>query len=396
MSLSSSEASYSYATTPPDAPPVRPLESVESQSATVPPDVDGDSEGDTARHIAGFVSGLNHSITGAMELEKIEGFSPEEMFSEVLQERPDEDLEAHFSVGTDTTTPDWRTVPTDWPKPWAFARALALAIVVFLGFRLCLTQFENLLLVPGMILTGAFAMPLALLVFFFEMNVLRNVSLYQLIKLVLLGGVLSLGLSLVGFHLTQLDSVLGAPAAGLIEETGKAAALLLIVFNLRYVWTLNGLLFGAAVGVGFAVFETAGYALVLGLPGLLQVQQVVSPFTGEAIAVASPSFDTMIEVITLRGVLSVLGGHVLWTALVGAALWRVRGSREFDFAMLGDPYFLRMFGFAVGMHMIWNADFDLPFYGKYLILGVVTWIVLLAVLQDGLRQVAHTQKLAQA
>lgn len=343
-----------------------------------------------AQGLAQFVSGLNHSITGAMELEKIEGFSPEAMFSEVFQERTDEELEAHFNVGAEATTPDWRTVPTDWPKPWAFARALVLALVVYMGFRLCLLQFNNLLLVPGMLITGAFAVPLALLIFFFEMNAPRNVSLYQLIKMVLLGGVLSLGLSLVGFHLTQLDSVLGAPAAGLIEETGKAAALILVIWNLRYVWSLNGLLFGAAVGVGFAVFETAGYGLVFGLPGLLQ-QKVLYD-----VAIPAPDFNPMLEVLTVRGVLSVLGGHVLWSAIVGAALWRVRGARDFDFEMLGDPYFLRMFGFAVVMHMIWNSEFDLPYYGKYLILGVITWIVLLAVIQDGLRQVAHAQCLAEA
>ena len=39
----------------------------------------------------------------------------------------------------------------------------------------------------------------------------------------------------------------------------------------RYKYILNGILFGATVGAGFACFETAGYALNMGLlPGLLQ------------------------------------------------------------------------------------------------------------------------------
>ena len=47
---------------------------------------------------------------------------------------------------------------------------------------------------------------------------------------------------------------------GVLEETGKALALLVVVGSLRYRWQLNGLLFGAAVGAGFAGFESAGYA----------------------------------------------------------------------------------------------------------------------------------------
>ena len=33
----------------------------------------------------------------------------------------------------------------------------------------------------------------------------------------------------------------------------------------------------------------------------------------------------MLEVTTRRGLLSILGGHVLWTAMVGAALWKGAG-----------------------------------------------------------------------
>jgi RsiW-degrading membrane proteinase PrsW (M82 family) len=77
-----------------------------------------------------------------------------------------------------------------------------------------------------------------------------------------------------------------------------------VVNKRRYRWILNGLLFGATIGTGFAVFESAGYAFLFGLQ------------SGQS---------AMLHVITVRGGLSILGGHGLWTALVGAALWRVRG-----------------------------------------------------------------------
>jgi RsiW-degrading membrane proteinase PrsW (M82 family) len=99
----------------------------------------------------------------------------------------------------------------------------------------------------------------------------------------------------------------------------------------------------------------------------------------------------MRDVIVKRGLLSVLGGHVVWTGLVGAALWRVRGDRPFQREMLTDPRFLRVFGLCVVMHMAWNAPISLPFYGKFLVLGCAAWLLVLAFIQDGLKQLREAQ-----
>ncbi len=142
-------------------------------------------------------------------------------------------------------------------------------------------------------------------------------------------------------------------SAGIIEEIGKTAALFQVINKTRYRWTLNGLLFGAAVGTGFSAFESAGFALVQGL---------------------AYGQEAMLHVITLRGLLSILGLHVIWTSKVGAALWRVRGDREFSLEMLRDPRFLRILGLATALHMIWNAPFDLPLHFKHILLGFVAWV----------------------
>jgi RsiW-degrading membrane proteinase PrsW (M82 family) len=130
------------------------------------------------------------------------------------------------------------------------------------------------------------------------------------------------------------------------------------------------MLFGAAVGTGFAVFESSGYALRFGLDGGSQ---------------------EMLSVITDRGLLSILGGHVLWTAMVGGALWRVRGDRDFSFDMLKDLRFLRVFAVAALLHTVWDSPLELPLDGKYIGLGFVAWVVLLAQIQQGLRQVKLEQ-----
>jgi RsiW-degrading membrane proteinase PrsW (M82 family) len=321
---------------------------------------------------ADFIERLSEQITSAAGLEKVERFNLSETFSEVFRRREADEIEDYLIVGTRTTTPELASVEANWPRPWFFFRAFILTAVAYALFIFGWNQFRNLNLIPGLIMIGSLAGPFTLLIFFFEVNVARNVSLYQVLRLMLIGGGLSLIVSLFGFQMTNMSRTLGPPAAGIIEEVGKAAALLLVVNQLRYRWTLNGLLFGAAVGAGFAVFESAGYAFRLGV-------------------LAANSSTVLFDVIQTRGILSVLGGHVLWTALVGAALWRVRGDQRLRLSMLADPGFLRVFAVAVAAHMVWDMGFALPLYLKYIALGFVVWVVLLSMIQGGLRQIKTEQ-----
>jgi RsiW-degrading membrane proteinase PrsW (M82 family) len=334
-----------------------------------------------AEGIVGWLDSLGGHISTVAGVERIQGFSLREMFSEVFRKRKDEDVEEYFLVGTPSTTPSLGDVETNWPKPWVFAQVFALSLVVYLGFVFALEEFLNVKLVPGLIVTGSFLIPFSLLMLFFEMNVARNVSLYQVIKMVFVGGILALILSLFLFEKTNLASWMGAASAGIGEETGKATALLLVVNKLKYRWTLNGLLFGAAVGTGFASFESAGYALEEGLKYARQGGTIL--------------IEPLLQSIKLRGVLSVLGGHVLWTGLVGAALWTVRGERDFTLDMLKDPRFVRVFLLAMVLHMTWNAPIFAAgnrFYFKAVVLGFVSWVVILAFIQAGLKQIRAAQQ----
>ena len=322
----------------------------------------------------GWLEDITGRISSVAGVERIQGFNAREMFSEVFHSRSDEHVEEHFTVGTPSTTPPLSSVNTNWPKPWVFFKTFTFSVLVYVCFVFAFQQFHNPKLLPGLIITGTFLIPVSLLIFFFEMNVLRNVSLYQVVKLVLLGGVTSLLLSLFLFQWTELGAWLGAMAAGIIEEVGKAAALFLVINKTKYRWTLNGLLFGAAVGTGFSAFESAGFALLIEL---------------------SNGQSAMLHTITLRGLLSMLGLHVVWTSMVGAALWRARGDRAFNIEVLRDPQFVRIFLLAMSLHMAWNAPFYLPFFMKYIILGFVAWVVNLSFIQTGLREVRLAQDVAK-
>jgi protease PrsW len=307
---------------------------------------------------------LSQRITNAAGVEQLEGFRLGEMFSEVFKKHTDDEVEAYFTVGTAETIPDIIQVDTTWPRPWVFFRTFAGAMLVYVGFVQAWQNFRAINLIPGAIVVGSFVVPLSVLIFFFETNVRRNVSLYQVLKLLFFGGILSLIFSLMLFKVIAINA-LGASVAGLVEEPGKLLALFLVVNIPKYKYTHNGLLFGAAVGTGFAAFESAGYALTIGLS------------TGQP--------QVIFDIILVRGMLAPFA-HIVWTAMSAAALWKVKGDRPFTFDMVQDSRFLRVFGIAVVLHMLWNSPLELPLFGKYIGLGLVAWTVILALIQDGLQQ----------
>jgi RsiW-degrading membrane proteinase PrsW (M82 family) len=302
------------------------------------------------------------TITGGLGLQKIESFSLGHLFSDVFRRHGVDELENLLAVGAPRTTPPLDPSMANFPNPWIFFRAFAVSLLAYGAFYYGLVKFGNVKLLPGFIMIGSFAVPLSVLVLFFEMNTPRNVSAPRVIQFLVVGGSASLLLSLFLYDLSSLSSMFGASAAGVVEECGKLAAVALTLRMAprgRYPWRLNALLFGAAVGTGFAAFESAGYALERALSG-----------------------GDMLGNIAVRGFLSPFG-HIVWTAIAAAALWGAQ--REGGLLSL---QFLRLFAIPVALHFIWNLDFDLPFFGKELILGFIAWVVVISLVQTGLKEIA--------
>ena len=278
-------------------------------------------------------------------------------------------------VGTSRTTPRIEEVATSWPKPWFFFRVLVFVALIYFGFYFAFEQFENIKLIPGLIMMGSLAVPLATVILFFELNIPRNVSFNRVLMLVASGGVVSLFVALVGFKVSNLDW-LGASSAGIVEEIGKLLAVILVARAFRGKYILNGLLFGAAVGAGFAFFESAGYAF-----DFLE---------------RTNSLSVMFDVIQTRAFLTPFG-HVAWTAIAAAALWRVKRDRDFQLNMLFDASFLQTMCIPMVLHMLWNAPFQTPFELHHLVLGIVGWFVVFGLVQQGLHQIREEQnELGQA
>ena len=321
---------------------------------------------------------LHTKMASAIGIEKLQGFRFSDLFTEVFSKHSREEVEDYFTVGTAKSTPSILEVDASWPKPWLFTRmmigALALYFLFWIGWKL----WENPNLLPGLMLIGSFAIPISALVLFIEFNVRRNVSLYMVVRLVLLGGIMSLLIAHVIGSLLAAGLLpnagyapfLGAAIAGPEEETAKVFAMLAVASASKYRYKLNGLLVGAAVGMGFAAFESAGYAF----NALLQDGEV----------------EDMVANINMRGLLAPFC-HIVWSAIAGCALWRVINGKDFRWRMLCDENFIRLFLVPVILHRIWNFPLQLPFFGNQIVVGIAGWIVCLSLVQEGLHEVAAEQ-----
>jgi RsiW-degrading membrane proteinase PrsW (M82 family) len=329
-----------------------------------------------------MIGGIAASISDAAELPTISNVPIRQILlgginqAASLKEMHAED---EFAVGTRTTTPPLSQVQTGWPKLRVFWRVFFASVATYLLMRGGVEVFQNSNFFPGMVVVGSFAVPLSVVVMFFELNVPRNVSVYQVGKMTLLGGALSLVATMVVFQfVTGADAGPFIPSmlVGVGEELGKALALLVVAYNTRYRWQLNGLLFGAAVGAGFAGFESAGYAFN---------------------ATQRGGLEAALSSITLRGLLAP-GGHVIWTAMVGSAIWKVKGDQPFSIGMLLHPLVLRRYFIAVLLHGTWDWMLMpiLNVWIKLALLIIVGWYLIFAILKQAMTEVEQEKARAVA
>jgi len=284
------------------------------------------------------------------------------MFSEVFKTHTEAEAETLFIGGTQTTTPSLATVSASPVKPWLFTRVLlifGLTIAILAG---SLFLFDGEKMYISLIFMSALAVPFSLLMMFFEINTFRNISIFKVTKIFMVGGVASVLTTMVLYQLVNIqDLTIGtAILVALIEEAGKLVMIAYYVKRIQAHFILNGLLIGAAIGAGFAAFETAGYAQDLGL-----------------------------SVLLIRSVSS-LGTHTLWGAISGAALVMVTGDRPLAATSFRDGRFIRFYALTVCLHALW--DMPLPFtWLRMGVLIVVAWLAILVLINAGLREIRTLQ-----
>ena len=177
---------------------------------------------------------VNKGLSNALGIEKLQGFSLIELLKDIFKKHSEEDIYDIIACGTPKTTPNITDIDTSWPRPWLFFRLLAYSLILYLGLSLAMLYYKNYLLLPTVMVIGSFAIPIAVLSFFIEVNVRRNIPITYIIKYFLLGGCLSIIFAIFLFEQEEgknLIKIMNASAAGLIEEPAKLLALFPLFFT---------------------------------------------------------------------------------------------------------------------------------------------------------------------
>lgn len=292
------------------------------------------------------------------------------MFSDVFKRHSKDEADRLFIVGTLKTTPSLRKVSSRPVKPWFFSRVFAVLAASFVMLILLLFLFKSNKAIPGLIFIGSLAVPFSLMMMFFEINVYQNISVLELFTTFLVGGILSLLVTMTFYMLLPIRtevSIESALIVGITEELAKCIVIIIFINMYKLNYIFNGVLIGAAIGAGFSVFESSGYVSEYGLATIF-----------------TRSFQA-------------IGTHTIWAAIIGGAI--ILGKqRKHQFTMTDfftKPRFLIFFIIAICLHTFW--DWDIPNTGidisllQELIDVIIGWFLIFVMIDAGLREVKTLQ-----
>jgi protease PrsW len=245
--------------------------------------------------------------------------------------------------------------PRRWwsERPWLQVFLGGLGLWVATVVVTFVTHSANL--VPTIILLGSFLVPVAFVTYAFG-HADEVVTAQRIFTAFIYGGVLGvLGASILEAALLRQPSVPAYVGVGLIEEAVKLAALWLLARRLSRYTMRDGIVLGAAVGFGFAAFESAGYAF------------------NALFTAGGPSLLNLVETEVLRGILAPVG-HGLWTAILGGTLFGVaarRGRLRLSRAVLGWYVVVAL------LHGLWDASRGVAVWLTLMLTGTqVQWLLI--------------------
>lgn len=343
----------------------------DSQGEFVPQNAQPASE-NIATELTDKVKSTFQDITGG-DNQNVK-FKLGDLLSNVMAKHSREESDELLVSGTVKHTPTPAQMAEGWNRPWLYSRVFVILAITFVLLVACTSWFTNPLWIPDLVFIGSMLMPFTLLVLFWETNIPRNISIFELVKMFFVGGVLSLVFTLTLFSILDSDAtgVGEAILIGIVEEVGKLIAVAIFIHSCRSKYILNGILIGAAIGAGFAAFESAGYAMVYG-----------------------GDLNGILEIILLRGVLAA-GGHIVWAAMSGAAIMMAKGEGPFTSAIFGKSKFWKLFIVPVVLHSVWDIPQIAASVPLLIVLVVIAWIFILALIRTGMGEVSRISAQAKA
>lgn len=311
-----------------------------------------------------------------------------DIFSDSLKKHGKNDMEYALVAGTAMDSATEANMLQKWRKPWLFRNILlggiAMSAIIYLVMYISMQLFTissvaalNLLFV----VVPPLVVPFALMVFFWELNIPRNITIYQMLGYFMVGGMLSILATLIFSIVAPQGSAVLAPIS---EEPGKLITVLLLIklFGLnknKKVYGITGLVIGAAVGAGFGAFESAQYAY-----NMVDWVQVGGFY------IWKEAFDAIAKNEIMRGVFAICG-HTLFCAPYAAAVALNMNGKQITKQCIKNRDFCITFLCSFIAHFIWNmetASFNAYFVLKLVLTTGILWASTLYVLRKSLKQLA--------
>lgn len=269
-------------------------------------------------------------------------FSWGELLSHFTDRKSEVQTQKALTAGNYGSIPYESEMIETWNYPFLFFKVLTGGLLLFALVFLCNYLFS---FGSAMVLIVAPAVfPLTIMVLLWELNIPRNISLFKMIAIFLMGGVTcvliaSLASSVIVTRNTTLSSFL-------LSLMMEMCELLITAFLIRKKsrgYGINGLVIGAAVGAGVATFTTAE-----------QISYII----------AFNRIIPGIELLIIVRVLLTIGMDTLWGAAIGGALALSKKKETLKIRHFGDSLFIISFISCYLMKFLWGYNL-LGFFWRF-------------------------------
>lgn len=246
-----------------------------------------------------------------------------------------------------------RTAGRPWYERAAWLGILIGGVLTYVVLLMIMVDTSNPNFFPSLLLVGSVTVPLASLTFAWGSGPSSPIPAPWMVFTAVVGGLLGImAAGILEYRELRLLPVGQMAMVGLIEESVKLLVPIVVMAMTGRRWPRAGVVIGVASGMGFATLETMGYGFV----SLLQAGSIAA----------------VDNTLLLRALLAP-AGHVAWTGLNVAALWRLRNHARGSHALLR---FVSTFLLTVVLHALWDGTGNL-----FIHIGVVVISVGLLLLE---------------
>lgn len=211
-------------------------------------------------------------------------------------------------------------------------KVMAIGFIIYLIGLVVLIITQNPNIFPSIVMLGNFLVPVTYVTFFYERKHRSNVGMLKTAASFFYGGFVGTFAAAVlePIFVHKLNSTT-AIIIGLIEEFTKFLGVLFILRRKKHTLIIDGIILGAAAGMGFAALESSGYAFNMFLR-------------------SGGNLTFMAYVTLLRGILSPLG-HGTWTAILTGIFLKERSLGHFRL----NANVIRGYLLVVLLHGLWDG-----------------------------------------